>query len=291
VGPWTTSGTAAGAPLEPGRRRTPDELNFDVVGLARILGRRLDGRAELQVRLWQNELRPTHTRLVGVHTLADPENSELLRQSAQEAFAWLSALAPAGYEFVLTDAVRLQPKLDLTAEVVAVDAVVQATGTPATRCATGPGRTRPPTRRLPRCVPRASSSPISSGPAATKTSPTPNPAGPRSRSSSPPLVDLPDSQPRSILRPPRRPLRSERADIEHPPATTPRPTRLARAQSGPPPTRHGHFVHASATTPRRTWLMGAQSGSSGVGVAPCGAAAANRVGGRLAGGQVQVATK
>jgi hypothetical protein len=125
VGPWTTSGTAAGAPLEPGRRRTPDELNFDVVGLARILGRRLDGRAELQVRLWQNELRPTHTRLVGVHTLADPENSELLRQSAEEAFAWLSALAPAGYEFVLTDAVRLQPKLDLTAEVVAVDAVVQ----------------------------------------------------------------------------------------------------------------------------------------------------------------------
>ncbi|GAA1545165.1 hypothetical protein [Kribbella lupini] len=125
VGPWTTSGTAVGAPLEPGQRRTPDELNFDVVGLARILGRRLDGRAELQVRLWQNELRPTHTRLVGVHTLADPANAELLRQTALEAFAWLSTLAPDGYEFVLTDAVRLQPKLDLTAEVVAVDAVIQ----------------------------------------------------------------------------------------------------------------------------------------------------------------------
>jgi hypothetical protein len=124
VGPWTTSGTAVGAPLEPGRRRTPDELNFDVVGLARILGRRLDGRAELQVRLWQNELRPTHTRLVGVHTLADPANSELLRQTAAEAFTWLSSLAPDGYEFILTDAVRLQPKLDLTAEVVAVDAVI-----------------------------------------------------------------------------------------------------------------------------------------------------------------------
>ncbi|WP_237706591.1 hypothetical protein [Kribbella flavida] len=100
-------------------------MNFDVVGLARILGRRLDGRGELQVRLWQNELRPTHTRLVGVHTLADPENSKLLHDTAQEALAWLAERAPAGYEFVLTDAVHLRPLTDLSAEVVAVDAVVQ----------------------------------------------------------------------------------------------------------------------------------------------------------------------
>jgi hypothetical protein len=114
-----------------------DELHFDVVGLARILGRRLSGRDELQVRLWQNELRPTHTRLCGVHTLADPENAELLRATAAEALAWLGERAPAGYEFVLTDAVELRPMLDLDADVVAVDAVIQlaATDLPAARLA------------------------------------------------------------------------------------------------------------------------------------------------------------
>lgn len=112
-------------PLEPGRKRTPDELNFDIVGLARILGRRLSGRDELQVRLWQNELRPTHTRQCGVHTLAD---AEPLQQTADEALAWLAERAPAGYEFVRTDAVELRPLLDLTAPVVAVDAVIQLAG-------------------------------------------------------------------------------------------------------------------------------------------------------------------
>jgi hypothetical protein len=114
----------------PGRRRTSDELNFDVVGLARILGRRLSGRDELQVRLWQNELRPTHTRMCGVHTLADPDNARLLHDTAQEALAWLGERAPAGYEFVLTDAIELRPLLDLSADVVAVDAVVQLAETP-----------------------------------------------------------------------------------------------------------------------------------------------------------------
>jgi hypothetical protein len=114
----------------PGRRRTTDELNFDVVGLARILGRRLSGRDELQVRLWQNELRPTHTRQCGVHTLADPENSRLLHETAQEALAWLGERAPAGYEFVLTDAVELRPLLDLSAEVVAVEAVIELADVP-----------------------------------------------------------------------------------------------------------------------------------------------------------------
>jgi hypothetical protein len=121
VGPWTTRGTLPGEPFEPGRKRTPDELNFDVVGLARILGRRLSGREELQVRLWQNELRPTHTRMCGVHTLADPS---LLRDSARDALQWLAERAPAGYEFVLTDAVELRPLLDLNGSVVAVDAVI-----------------------------------------------------------------------------------------------------------------------------------------------------------------------
>ena len=125
VGPWTTRGTRPGEPFEPGRKRTPDELNFDVVGLARILGRRLSGRDELQVRLWQNELRPTHTRLCGVHTLADPDNGQLLADTAREALTWLSERAPAGYEFVLTNAVELRPLLDLDAEVVAIDAVIQ----------------------------------------------------------------------------------------------------------------------------------------------------------------------
>jgi hypothetical protein len=122
VGPWTTRGTLPGEPFEPGHKRTPDELNFDVVGLARILGRRLSGREELQVRLWQNELRPTHTRLCGVHTLADPEP---LRTAASEALEWLAERAPAGYEFVYTDAVYLRPLTDLSAEVITVDAVIQ----------------------------------------------------------------------------------------------------------------------------------------------------------------------
>jgi hypothetical protein len=138
VGPWTTRGTRPGEPFEPGVKRTPDELNFDVVGLARILGRRLSGRDELQVRLWQNELRPTHTRLVGVHTLADPTNAQLLRDTAEEALAWLGERAPAGYQFVLTDAVELRPVLDVDAVVVAVDAVVELAGVdlPAARLAT-----------------------------------------------------------------------------------------------------------------------------------------------------------
>ncbi len=138
VGPWTTRGTRVGEDAAPGRRRTPDELNFDVVGLARILGRRLSGRDELQVRLWQNELRPTHTRQCGVHTLADPDNAQLLRETAQEALVWLGERAPAGYEFVLTDAVELRPLLDLSAAVIAVDAVVQLAGLslPAARLAT-----------------------------------------------------------------------------------------------------------------------------------------------------------
>ncbi|MEU4604602.1 hypothetical protein AB0F43_16600 [Kribbella sp. NPDC023972] len=137
VGPWTTRGTLPGQPFEPGRKRTPDELHFDVVGLARILGRRLSGREELQVRLWQNELRPTHTRQCGVHTLADPDNAQLLRETAEEALAWLAERAPAGYEFVLTDAVELRPLLDLTADVVAVDAVIRLAGAdlPAARLA------------------------------------------------------------------------------------------------------------------------------------------------------------
>ncbi|WP_410784755.1 hypothetical protein [Kribbella sp. C-35] len=130
VGPWTTRGTRVGEELVPGRRRTNDELNFDVVGLARILGRRLSGRDELQVRLWQNELRPTHTRQCGVHTLADPSNAQLLHETAQEALAWLGERAPAGYEFVLTDAVELRPLHDLSAAVVAVDAVVELADVP-----------------------------------------------------------------------------------------------------------------------------------------------------------------
>ncbi|MGW5192902.1 hypothetical protein ACWEOO_26895 [Kribbella sp. NPDC004138] len=130
VGPWTARGTRAGEATVPGRRRTADELNFDVVGLARILGRRLSGRDELQVRLWQNELRPTHTRMCGVHTLADPDNARLLHDTAQEALAWLGERAPAGYEFVLTDAVELRPRLDLSADVIAVDAVVQLADRP-----------------------------------------------------------------------------------------------------------------------------------------------------------------
>lgn len=126
--------TAPGEPFRPGVRRTPDEANFDVVGLARILGKRQSGGEELQVRLWQNELRPTHTRVCGRHTLADPGNAAALAAKARDSFAWLAARAPAGYHFTWTDAVYLRPDEDLHAAVVPVERVVElARGlTPAT---------------------------------------------------------------------------------------------------------------------------------------------------------------
>jgi hypothetical protein len=47
---------------------------------------------------------------------------------ADETFAWIAGQAPVGYEFVRSDAVELRPLVDLAAEVVAVDAVVQVAG-------------------------------------------------------------------------------------------------------------------------------------------------------------------
>lgn len=128
VGPWTGRATGVGEPLRPGRRRTPDEFHFDVVGLAMHLGRRLSPAEELQVRLWQTELRPTHTRRCGEHELADPANSRKLAEAAGVALEWLRERAPAGYRFVMTDAVELVPVGDLDAAVVPVDGVVELAG-------------------------------------------------------------------------------------------------------------------------------------------------------------------
>jgi hypothetical protein len=125
VGPWTTRGTLPGEPFEPGCKRTPDELNFDVVGLSRVLGRRLSLPEEMLVRRCQGELRPTDPRPCGVQTLTDPAVATELAELADQAFTWIAALAPAGYEFVRTDAVELEPRLDLDAEVVAIEAVIQ----------------------------------------------------------------------------------------------------------------------------------------------------------------------
>jgi hypothetical protein len=125
VGPWTARGTAAGEPFEPGVKRTPDELNFDIVGLSRILGRRQTTAEEMLMRRCQAELRPTDPRLCGVQTVPDPAIAQQLTELADEAFAWIAQQAPAGYEFVRTDAVELRPLTDLSAEVVTVDAVVQ----------------------------------------------------------------------------------------------------------------------------------------------------------------------
>ncbi|TWD74978.1 hypothetical protein FB561_6413 [Kribbella amoyensis] len=126
VGPWTGRGTTPGEPFAPGLRRTPDELNFDVVGLSRLLGRRLPAEEEMLVRRWQGELRPTDPRVCGVQTLPTPEGSQALADAARRAFEWIAERAPAGYEFVFTDAVHLRPRTDLDAEVVAVEAVVAA---------------------------------------------------------------------------------------------------------------------------------------------------------------------
>ncbi|MFL6076947.1 MAG: hypothetical protein ACJ73S_26435 [Mycobacteriales bacterium] len=128
VGPWTGRATADGEPRQPGRRRTPDEFHFDVVGLATHLGRRLSPAEELQVRLWQTELRPTHTRRCGEHELADPANARKLAEAAGVALAWLRERAPAGYRFVVTDAVELVPDTDPDAAVVPVDGVVELVG-------------------------------------------------------------------------------------------------------------------------------------------------------------------
>ncbi|HEY3556948.1 MAG TPA: hypothetical protein VGL05_05785 [Kribbella sp.] len=129
VGPWTTRGTRPGEAFEPGRKRTPDELNFDIVGLSRIVGRRQTLPEEMLVRRCQAALRPTDPRVCGVATL-DADLAEELADVAARAADWLAQHAPAGYEFVRTDAIELRPLLDLAADVVAVDAVVQLADVP-----------------------------------------------------------------------------------------------------------------------------------------------------------------
>lgn len=129
VGPWTTRGSRPGEAPEPGRKRTPDELDFDIVGLSRIVGRRQTLPEEMLVRRCQAALRPTDPRVCGVQTL-DAELAAELAQVTALAIDWLAERAPAGYEFVLTDAVELRPLLDLSADVVAVDTVVQLADVP-----------------------------------------------------------------------------------------------------------------------------------------------------------------
>ncbi|GAA3568033.1 hypothetical protein [Kribbella ginsengisoli] len=126
VGPWTARGSVLGEPFEAGVKRTPDELNFDVVGLSRILGRRQATAEEMLMRRCQGLLRPTDPRVCGVQTIEDAEVARQLAELAEVAFGWIAEQAPEGYEFVRTDAVELRPVMDLAAEVVAVEAVVQA---------------------------------------------------------------------------------------------------------------------------------------------------------------------
>jgi hypothetical protein len=134
VGAWTARGAGAG---EPGRLRTADELNLDIVGLARLLGRP-DPPSEQQVIL----PRPG-TRLFGVHSLADAEEARRLQAMADAAFDWIATRAPAGYRFVRTDAVRLEPVDDLAAPVVAIEAVTaRADGVPAPLAATAASHVR-----------------------------------------------------------------------------------------------------------------------------------------------------
>jgi hypothetical protein len=144
VGPWTTRGTLPGEPFEPGVRRTPDELNFDVVGLSRILGRRQSLAEEMLVRRCQGELRPTDPRPCGIQTLTDPLAGELAAL-ADEAFDWIAALAPSGYELVRTDTVELRPLLDLDADAIPIEAVVEHAGVhlPAARLAASHVRRSP----------------------------------------------------------------------------------------------------------------------------------------------------
>lgn len=127
VGPWTSSGTAPGEPLQPGARRTPDELNYDVIALSRGLGREESPELQLKMRLWQNELRPTHTRMCGVHTIAAPESARDLAENARDAFEWIAQRAPVGYRFVFTDAIYLEPTAldEVDQGPLSVDAVVE----------------------------------------------------------------------------------------------------------------------------------------------------------------------
>lgn len=134
VGAWTASAAGSG---EPGRLRTTDELNLDIIGLARWLGRP-DPPGEQQVIL----PRPG-TRLFGVHSLADPDEADRLQAMADAAFEWIAARAPAGYRFVRTDAVRLEPVDDLSGPVVAIEAVTdRAPGLPEPIAATAASHVR-----------------------------------------------------------------------------------------------------------------------------------------------------
>lgn len=126
VGPWTSRRTLPGEPLQPGVRLTPDEFDVDVIGLSRILGRKMSVQEQLLLRRCQGELRPTDPRLCGVYSVTGPESARLLRETARSAFRWIAERAPRAYEFVLTDALYLRPVPDLTAAVVAVEAVVEA---------------------------------------------------------------------------------------------------------------------------------------------------------------------
>lgn len=78
------------------------------------------------MRRCQGLLRPTDPRVCGVQTIEDAEVARQLAELADAAFGWIAEQAPEGYEFVRTDAVELRPVMDLAAEVVAVEAVVQA---------------------------------------------------------------------------------------------------------------------------------------------------------------------
>lgn len=124
VGPWTEPAASPGEPGIVGRVITHDALLFDVITLARQRGW-LDETPAETVALQDVEA-IIESSLVGEGAVTDPAIAAVLQQVAAPALAWLDEHAPAGYRFELRNGLRLVPRDDLDAAVVAPEAVIDA---------------------------------------------------------------------------------------------------------------------------------------------------------------------
>lgn len=125
VGPWTEHCAPPGKPGVVGTTPTYHGLLFDIVTLARRRGW-LDTTSG-EARALQHVEMAIEDNLVGAGAVDDPEIAAVLRTVAFRALGWLDEHAPPGYRFKLRDgALYLNPVLDFTAPVVAVEAVTAA---------------------------------------------------------------------------------------------------------------------------------------------------------------------
>lgn len=124
VGRWTEPAAPPGEPGVIGRVITHHELLFDVVTFARQRGWLGTTHAEASI-LQEVEL-VVESSLVGAGVVTDPAVVEVLRDVALRALAWLNDNCPVGYRFELGNDLRLVPINDLDADIVALEAVINA---------------------------------------------------------------------------------------------------------------------------------------------------------------------